>query len=141
MFENVLLPVDLSHPESWEKALPAAERLMDEDGTLHVLGIAPDFGSSMVASYFPPDYEARMLGELHDHLTAFVAERIDSRLKSAVHVGHGHIAETILKMAGDIGASAIVMSSHPPDDLKTLLIGSNADKVVRHARIPVLVVR
>lgn len=141
MFENVLLPVDLNHPESWEKALPAAERLMDEDGTLHILGIAPDFGSSMVASYFPPDYETRVLRELHEHLTAFVAERVDDRMNAQVHVGHGHIAETILKLATDIGASAIVMASHPPDDLKNLLIGSNADKVVRHARIPVLVLR
>ncbi|MEO0363828.1 MAG: universal stress protein, partial [Pseudomonadota bacterium] len=31
--------------------------------------------------------------------------------------------------------------SHPPDELRSLLVGSHAEKVVRHATTPVLVVR
>jgi len=35
----------------------------------------------------------------------------------------------------------IVMASHPPEEVQDFLIGSNADRVVRHSPIPVLVVR
>ena len=56
-------------------------------------------------------------------------------------MGHGHVHETILKVAKKLGADLIVMASHPPDDLRSFLVGSSAEKVVRHADVPVLVVR
>ena len=61
MHDNVLLPVDLQHPESWEKALPAARRLAGETGIIHLLGIVHDFGSSMVATFLPKGYEQKAL--------------------------------------------------------------------------------
>lgn len=141
MFANVLLPIDLNHEASWTKALPAAERLMDEGGTLHILGIVPDFGASMIASYFPANFEEKALQDLHGSLSDFARDEVAEGLKSAVHVGHGHVPETILKIAKEIHADVIVMASHPPDDVRNLLIGSSAEKVVRHAETPVLVVR
>ena len=60
-----------------------------------------------------------------------------SRLLEQAHAGQ----EIILAKAGKLGCDLIVMASHPPDDLRTFLVGSYADKVVRHSEIPVLVVR
>ncbi len=123
MFDKVLLPIDMTHPESWEKALPMALRCAGSSGEIHVLGIVHDLGAAMIASYLPEDFEKTAMARVH------------------VHVGHGHVPETILRIAGDLGADLIVMASHPPNELKTLLVGSNADKVVRHATLPVLVAR
>ncbi|MDX5401236.1 MAG: universal stress protein [Rhodobacterales bacterium] len=141
MFRNILLPIDIEHPESWEKALPMAVELTGTEGTLHLLGIVHDIGSAWVAGALPRDFEAQSLQSMKSSLNAFAAERLPGNMRVKTHVGHGHVAEHILKAAGTIGADLIVIAAHHPDDLRTLLIGSNSGKVVRHAKIPVLTVR
>ena len=138
MYKTVLLPIDINHEASWTKALPAAKGLLDDGGALHVLCVVPDFGAAIVAGHFPDGFEKEMLQGAKDALDAFAAKHAPG---ATVHVGHGHVPEAILKAAGAAGAEAIVMASHPPDELRTLFVGSNAAKVVRHAEIPVLVVR
>jgi len=139
MFDTVLLPIDLGHPASWEKAVPIAQRVMAKGGTLHAMGVVHDLGSAMVATYLPEGFEQEALRRMQADLDAFAAENLPEGTQ--VHVGHGPVPETILKMAAQLGADLIVMASHPPDTLRTLLVGSYADRVVRHATLPVLVVR
>ncbi|QIE55572.1 universal stress protein [Pikeienuella piscinae] len=139
MFETVLLPVDLGHEESWRKALPLADELRGKTGALHILAVLPDFGESIVSSFFPSDFKENALNEVDAALRAFIeGKNLD---RTTPHVGYGHVAEAILGAAGRVGADLIVMASHPPDELRSILIGSQAGKVVRHAAIPVLVAR
>lgn len=138
MYKTVLLPIDLNHDASWTKALPTAQALLDDGGALHLLCVVPEFGSAIVAGHFPPDFEAKMLQSAKAAIDAFAAEHAAG---ATTHVGHGHVPEAVLAAAGEAGAEVIVMGSHPPDELRTLLVGSNAEKVVRHAAIPVMVVR
>ena len=141
MFDKVLLPVDINHPESWKSALPAARKLAGEEGEIHLLGIVHDLGSAMVATFLPEDFERKAMEDLKEKLQDLVAAESLASAKVETHVAHGHVPETILRLAGQIGADVIVMASHPPNDLQTLLVGSNADKVVRHSKIPVLTMR
>ena len=78
---------------------------------------------------------------LKTKLADFVGAQFPKGGKVETHVALGHVPETILRIAEQTGADLIVMASHPPNDLKTLLVGSYADKVVRHSPIPVLTVR
>ncbi len=141
MFEKVLLPVDINHPESWETALPAAKQCAATGGEIHLLGIVHDLGSAMISSFLPPNFEQTAMEELKAKLEEFSGKQFSAGSKVETHVGHGHVPETILRIADQIGADLIVMASHPPNDFQTLLVGSNADKVVRHSPIPVLTVR
>ena len=141
MFKNVLLPIDIEHEASWEKALPMAIELCGETGTLHILGIVHDIGSSVVASYLPPNFEEDALQKMDKNLEDFVADMVPKGTKAAVHVGHGHVSDVIVKMGQKVGADLIVIASHPPNELRTFLVGSNADRVVHHADRPVLTVR
>ncbi|MBY6162726.1 universal stress protein [Mameliella alba] len=141
MFKNVLLPIDLNHPASWEKALPMALRLCGESGRLHVLGIVHDLGAASIASYLPAGFEEKALQKMETDVEAFIAQSVPDGTNTAPHVGHGHVPETIVKAGRDVNADVIVMASHPPDELMTFLVGSNADRVVRHADRPVMVVR
>ncbi|MBD3677459.1 MAG: universal stress protein [Rhodobacteraceae bacterium] len=141
MFDKVLLPIDLNHPASWEKALPMALKLAGEGGELHVLGIVHDLGSALVASYLPADFETHALEQMKADLNAFIAKEVPAGVKATAHVGHGHVPDVILSQAESLGADVVVMASHPPGQLSTLLVGSNADRVVHHATLPVLVVR
>ncbi|MFV0301741.1 MAG: universal stress protein [Paracoccus sp. (in: a-proteobacteria)] len=140
MHDNVLLPIDVNQPASWKKALPAAIRQAGQGGTIHLLGIVQDFGSSMVATFLPKGYEKKVLEAMKVSLDDFaVANSKDVQI--VTHVGHGHVAETILKTAKKLGVDLIVMGSHKPDELRSMLISSYANAVVRHSPISVMVVR
>ena len=47
----------------------------------------------------------------------------------------------IIDLAEKLGADLIVISTHGNTGIKHVLMGSTAERVVRHARCPVLVVR
>ena len=57
-----------------------------------------------------------------------------------VEIRHGHAYNTILEVAEKENADLIILASHKPG-LIDYFIGSNAAKVVRHAKCSVLVVR
>ena len=140
MPKTILLPIDLNHPASWEKALPMALDLAGEGGSLHILGIVHDLGAAAVASFLPEGFEEKALQNMKADLDALIAANVPSG-NAVAHVGHGNVSEQVLEYAKRLNANVIVMASHPPDELMTWLVGSQADKVVRHSDRPVLVVR
>lgn len=121
--------------------MPVARRLAGENGTIHLLGIVPDIGSSMVATYLPKGYEKQALERMKATLDAFAVREFGASGKIVTHVGHGHVAETILRQAKKHGADLIIMGSHKPDELRNILISSHANAVVRHSPVSVMVVR
>ncbi|GAB4389910.1 universal stress protein [Albidovulum sp.] len=141
MFDKVLLPIDVNYEESWKKALPAARRCAGPAGEIHLLGIVHDIGAAMVSSFLPEGFEKLAMESMKERLEEIAKKEFVDAERVKTHVGHGHVPEAILRVADQIGADLIVMASHPPNDLRTLLVGSNADKVVHHAKIPVLTVR
>jgi len=141
MYKDILLPVDLGSEASWSKALPTAVELCKAfECRLHVLTVVPDFGMTMVAQYFPEHYEEQALESADEKLHAFVRERVPKGVQVQHIVGHGVIYEEILRVAEEIDADLILMSSHRPE-LKDYLLGPNAARVVRHSGRSVLVVR
>ena len=92
--------------------------------------------------------------EIDDQLTAIrreaaqdyvrdVAERLrEAGVKaSGVAVVGGGIAETLLALAAPERAGLVVMATHGRGGVRRLVLGSVADKVVRAAEVPVLVIR
>jgi nucleotide-binding universal stress UspA family protein len=142
MFKTVLLPVDLSAPSSWEKALPAALHLCGNDGTgvLHVMTVVPDFGMSVVGSYFEPGFEEKAMHKVGEALSIWANEHIPNSVEVHPHVVHGRVYDQIIMAADRLKVDAIVMGSHRPE-LTDYLLGPNAARVVRHARQSVFVVR
>ncbi len=141
MYKNVLLTVDLSNDSSWTKALPTAVECCRAFGArLHVVMVVPDFGSNVVAQYFPEGYEAKMLRETDQQLAELIDRQVPKDLSAHRIVRHGTIYEEVLRTAKEVGAELIVMASHRPE-LRDYLIGPNAARVMRHANASVLVVR
>lgn len=56
-------------------------------------------------------------------------------------VVEGHPAEEILKLAREESVDLVVMGTLGLSGIQKYLLGSTADKVVRHSRVPVLTVR
>lgn len=141
MYEHILFPVDLGNESSWAKALPTAVEYCTAFGsTLHVMTVMPDFGSPMVAQFFPAGHEDKMMENANEVLHKFVSDRVPDTIKVQHIVADGTIYKTIIETAENIGADLIIMGSHRPE-LQDYLLGPNAARVVRHSSKSVLVVR
>ena len=141
MFQNVLVPVDLSDEHSWRKALPAAIALCRAfQARLHVVSVVPEFGLPMVSQYFPEGYEAKVREQAKKQLETLAAAQVPKEVPTQLIVAEGKIYREILNAAKTTQADLIVMGSHHPE-LKDYLLGPNAAKVMRHADCSVLVVR
>jgi nucleotide-binding universal stress UspA family protein len=142
MFNNVLIALDLNHDESWRKALPVALDICRQHGaTLHAVTVIPDLHMPMVASYFPMDFTTKLAESTRERLAGFVRSHVPDTVQCTHAVASGGtIYEQILQYADRHGVDLIVIEAYRPD-FKDYLLGSNAEKVVRHARQSVLVVR
>lgn len=141
MYKNVLLAVDLGEDLSWQRALPEALTLLrGSDGVLHIMTVVPDFGMTIVGSFFPQDYEKKALKEANDRLHAFVSDHVPAGTKVQHIVKHGAPAEEILATSKEAPTDLIVIGSHRPG-MDHALLGSVASRVVSRATCSVLVVR
>ncbi|GAA5078214.1 universal stress protein [Maritalea mobilis] len=141
MYKKILLPVDLSAEHSWAKALPTALRLAGpEDGVLHVVTVVPDFGMSVVGTFFEKGYEDKALTHVGEELKAWVAQHVPADVEVHPHVLLGRVYDEVISAANRLDVDAIVLASHRPE-LSDYLIGPNAARIVRHARQSVFVVR
>lgn len=141
MYQRILLTVDPGDASSWRKALPVAVALCRAfDASLHLLTVVPDFGMTVVAQYFPEDFETKAAEAAKAELHALSKAQVPADIECQHIVAHGTVYEEILRVGQDIGADLIVMASHRPE-LKDYMIGPNASRVVRHAECSVLVVR
>jgi nucleotide-binding universal stress UspA family protein len=141
MYKEILLPIDLSNPETQEKAVSTAIEYAKAFGArLHVMTIVPDLGVGVVGTFFPENYVEKAKAAAEVELRDYVKRRVPDGVVAERAVALGTIYEEIIEYAKAIDADLIIMASHRPE-LKDYLIGPNASRVVRHADCSVLVVR
>lgn len=143
MTEVVLCAVDINRPEEEASVLREAQKLAAFYGaTLDVITVVPDFGASVVGSYF----EAHHVKTARDGAATLLDKMVESVIgdEANKHVRHvvavGTVYEEVLKAAQVTGADLIVIGAHG-EDFKDYLLGPNAARVVRHSKCSVLVVR
>lgn len=141
MYKNILLAVDINDPEDQMKAVgTAADYAKTFGSTLHVMTVVPDYGLSIVGSFFPPEHEEKAMEQAKENLHAFCDKHVPEQVQLQHIVGHGRVYQEVLRYAEEIGADLIVMASHRLG-LEDYLVGPNAERVMRHANCSVLVVR
>lgn len=141
MSNSILLPIDLDQQSSWENCLPIACKMARDQGSeLHIISVIPDYGMSVVGSFFPPDHAQNTMSEAENLIGKFVTDNIPDDVNVKSHVHFGSIYKEVLKAADEIDCSLIIMASHRPES-KDYLLGPNAARVVRHAKQSVYVVR
>lgn len=141
MYTDIMLAVDLVHPETQTKAVQTAVSLCRAYGArLHVITVVPDYGMSIVGGFFSKEHEAEAIDRTNLALHDFVSEHVPNDIGLQHIVGHGTIYKEILRFSEETGCDLIVMASHRPE-LGDYLLGPNAARVVRHASCSVMVVR
>ncbi len=140
IFRRVLAAVDLSQEEGSVRVLAAACETLEEGDTLHIVTVVPDFGMSIVGSFFPADHEGKMVAGAQDALHAFTEKHLPKGLSKQHIVAHGNIYEEILDAADTVAADLIVVGTHPASP-RDYILGPNAERITRHAKCSVLAVR
>lgn len=141
MSDNILATIDLGDKTSSTRVLQAAAAAAAQTGgKLHVITIVPNFGMSIVGSFFPAGHEKKMLEQAQQDLHAFTDERLDDTSQIQHVIGHGNIYEEVLIWAGKLNIDLIVVGAHRPNAADYLL-GPNSARIVRHAKCSVLVSR
>ncbi len=143
MFKRILVPLDGS--KFAESVLPQAEMLAKcGDGQITLLRVAVH-PSTFV---YVPDPAA--LADLYDsdrtHCQNYLQDIVgqveaQSGLHATTVVLEGPVADAILDYATESGADLIVMSTHGRTGMERWLLGSMAEKVVRGAHMPVMLIR
>jgi nucleotide-binding universal stress UspA family protein len=142
LFSKILVPHDASAPATHALRI-AADLALHSGGKLVVLrAIAPflpfsDLGSAEGSGWIPPeDVVATELDSL-ERLVKKALPKSAPPIECRVVVGSPY--EAIMDAARD--ADSIVMATHGRTGLEHILIGSIAEKIIRHAPVPVLTIR
>lgn len=139
--KKIIVPIDFS--EHSEYALEAAANLAQKFGSelivLHMLelsdAILTAYGNSI-------NEEAVFYLKLAEQkFEAFLDKPFLEGLKITPIVKHFKVWSEVNDVANQHNANLIVMGSHGASGVKEVLVGSNTEKVVRHADIPVLVIK
>ena len=142
---RVVLPLDGS--EASEAALPHAVSLAKVlgIGVTLVRSISPLAYGDTFADYVPAlyaDLNAEIDAEVQGYLERTAAQVREYGVTDVeVSAPDGYPATAILEEAGTAGDRLVVMATHARSGIGRWVLGSVADRVVRHAVGPVLLVR
>lgn len=138
MYEKILVPTDGSQG-STHVALQAIDLAEQYGATIHVLYVVDD----SVRSLLP---EVGNSGNSLDERGKGAIERVTKiasvhGVEAVGEIREGDPADEILAYAEEIDADAIVAGTHGRSGVERRLIGSVAERLVRHASCPVMTVR
>jgi nucleotide-binding universal stress UspA family protein len=135
--DRIVVPVDFS--DASFAAVDEALEIVPDASHLHVVHVLPHLSAN------DPAVRWNVIDE--DAAAEHVKATIEERLKGPRYAGHhvvvmfGNPGAEIAAYAEKIDADLIVLPSHGRTGLRRLLIGSVAERVVRLAHCPVLVLR
>jgi nucleotide-binding universal stress UspA family protein len=149
MFKRILVAVD-GTPTSNRGLATAIVLAKEQKATLHVVHVIDDMAIVPMfdTAGYAPDYLDAMLASLRETgrkilskakaLAAKSGQSIQPRILEAR--GRG-VANAILQQAQSVRADLIVMGTHGRRGMGRLVMGSDAEGVLRETAVPILLVR
>ena len=142
--KKILVPCDFSETamDALKFAIELARSANAALHLLHVIEFPPVYESVMVA---PTNTEARLMNEFRHHaldkFNAMMNDPAADGVAISVEVQAGGVCPVILEVVNRQGIDLVIMGSYGARGFRELLIGSNAEKVVKRSPVPVLVVK
>ncbi len=141
--QRILVPIDFSEhsKKALGYAIPFAEQFKASVDLLYVVEptIYPaDFSFGQVGF---PNVEDELRQRGADELDAIMRKEIGSRVPARKVIRTGKAFYEIDQYAREEAIDLIIIATHGHSGVEHVLFGSTAEKVVRHAPCPVLVVR
>jgi nucleotide-binding universal stress UspA family protein len=142
--KKILVPCDFSKPaiDAYRLALDVAQQ---SQGTVHLLNVIelPIVHDNVLVPVL--NFEEQLLHDLLENTEARFKEITDKYksegVKIVVKTLFGPVFRMIQDYVNDESIDLVVMGSHGATGIREFFIGSNAEKVVRNSRVPVLVIK
>ncbi|MCV6592834.1 MAG: universal stress protein [Silicimonas sp.] len=135
MYKNILVPIDVSHPERHEVAMKMARLLSDEGAKITTIAVVEPIPAYVGISGMVPEFDSQVKASVTESLASFAeGQDVDNV------VLHGSPGTEIVEYAKEKDVDCIVIHSHKPG-FGDFLLGSTAARVVRHATCCVHVMR
>jgi nucleotide-binding universal stress UspA family protein len=141
-FKKILVPVDFSSHSA--RALDYALGLARQcEGRIYLLHSYP-INIGRIAAYgmvVPEDFERECREAATQHLHKWVEKVSAEGVAVEAIVTPTFASEAIVKQAEQIGADLIVMGTRGLTGVSSVLLGSVAERTIRHAPCPVMAVK
>jgi nucleotide-binding universal stress UspA family protein len=139
--EKILVPLDFS-PSSLQALDYATSLAKRFRAAIHLIHVhPPDEAASTPGAAHLLLESAETIERLNEELTGIHRKRVEPFCPENCHVRGGQPYQEIVRLAREIDADLIALSTRGHSGLKRLLLGSTAERVVRSGPCPVLVVR
>ena len=144
--QKILVPTDFSPLASFatQTALQIAAKTGAEVILLHVVEMpGASFsvtGQSVNNSEFDL-YTLKLISKTKEDLAKLAAQNSQNGVAIKTNLEVGNAYQAIAKLIADQQVDLVVMGSHGAEGWEEALVGSNAEKVVRRASCPVLVIK
>lgn len=141
--KKILVPCDFSTP-SMQAFKLAADIATQSKGEVFLLNVVemPVLHSSLLVPVRA--YENAFLKGIREKATRnFIKmkEKWAKKVKAHLYVEHGVVVNSINKFVSRKKIDLIIMGTHGASGLKEFALGSNAEKVVRNSKVPVIAVQ
>ncbi|MCG6902521.1 MAG: universal stress protein [Rhodobacter sp.] len=137
MFEKIMVPVDLAHPETQQKALQcAADLARSGDCEVCYVGVTTETPGPL--GHTPAEFE-RKLVEFAEGQAAAHGHKASHMVKIA-HDPAIDVDNALLDAVGTTKADLVVMATHKPG-IGDYIWPSNGGKLAAHAKASVFLVR
>ena len=140
--KKILIPTDFS--ENAEYALKVAAQIARNNDAeiilLHMLELPHQAGDAIGSGHNIPElmfFKNAAIGRLEDLMDEDYLEGIEVSEIIQFEMAF----DGIMKISEKNNVDLIVMGSHGSSGFKEMFIGSNAEKVVRHSDVPVLIIK
>ncbi len=139
--KKIIVPVDFSEQSKFaiKAAASLAKKHNAEILALHML----ELNQAMITSSegFHPEQIVFFIKLAEKRFKEFLDTPWLEGVTVTPIIKHYKVFSEVNEVAEEHGADLIVMGSHGSDGLKEIFVGSNAERVVRNAEIPVVVVK
>lgn len=132
----VIVPVDFS--DACKDAVKVGRQLVADPADLHVVHVLPALHAGEPGVIWDKIDDGKRAANVRDAIDTQMGELVEG---AQVHVRFGRPGLATVKLAEELGAELIVVPSHGRTGLARIALGSVAEKILRLAACPVLVLR
>lgn len=145
-FKKILCPIDFSEP-SHQALKVASELALNFSAELTVIHVIPDIPRATTADPAAQatqayrQYQHELEAESKTLLARAIRDFVSPKLTARQIIETGDAAHVVAKIAGEEDADLVVVSTHGRTGWRRFVFGSVAERIVRYAQCPVLVIQ
>jgi len=141
MYNDILIPIDLEHVEMYPRAVEVARQLFGADGgTIHSLYVDTNHVHNTMFSQYSSELADQVRRDMKKRVAEVFERHVPPEMRGSCHIRNGVIYDEILEEEQRVKPDVILIAAGKPG-ISSYLLGSNAEKVLRHAQGNVFVIR